>query len=213
MNKKYLAGAVALALLGSTSVMADDWTFRIAATQVSPNDDSSAILGNDRVAVDSDLGLGFSLAYHIDEQWSVELLAALPFTHDISVSGGPLDGVNVGDTKHLPPTITMNYTWGDDELKYHVGLGINYTKFFDESTSDLTAALGTPTSLDIQESTGLAMKFGLDYKMTDDWNFYASVYYLSIESSAYLGVTGLGSVPIDVQIDPWVIQAGVSTSF
>lgn len=213
MNKKYLASAVALALLGSTSVMADDWTFRIAATQVSPNDDSSPILGNDKVAVDSDLGLGFSLAYHIDEQWSVELLAALPFTHDLSVSGGPLAGVSVGDTKHLPPTITMNYTWGDDELKYHVGLGINYTKFFDESTSDLTAALGTPTRVDISDSTGLAMKFGLDYEISDSWDFYASIYYMDIEANAYLNVAGLGTVPIDVQIDPWVIQAGVSTSF
>lgn len=46
--------------------------------------------------------------------WAVEVLAAWPFEHDISLVGG----LEVGSTKHLPPTVSLQYhillddSWG-----------------------------------------------------------------------------------------------------
>ncbi|MCF6193870.1 MAG: outer membrane beta-barrel protein [Kangiellaceae bacterium] len=213
---------IALALLGAVSgsvVAADNksddtsWVFRGALAYVVPDDSSGPVLGNDGVAVDSSLGLGLSLTYMMNRNWGVELLAASPFKHDI-VGMGDLEGLDIGKATQLPPTLSLTYYWGDTTT-YHVGAGLNYTKFFSEkTTSALTAALGaTETDLKLDASTGLSLQVGFDTPITDNWNLSAIVYWKDIDTTADVIVDGVTAASVDVQIDPIVWTLGVSTRF
>lgn len=213
MKKRCIVLAV-LATLSSSAMAFEEqsnWIFRTGLAHVSPNDDSGTVLGGG-VGVDSDTGLGISFTRMFDETWGVEVLAALPFTHDI-VGTGALAGLDVGETKHLPPTVSLIYQWGED-TKFHVGAGINYTKFFEEeSSSALNTALGAASNLELDASTGLAVKFGFDTPMTDDWTFSGSLYYMGIDTTADIIVNGAVAASVDVDIDPWVLMLGVGTHF
>lgn len=87
----------------------------------------------------------------------IELLAAWPFQHDIN-GAGELAGVGrLGETKHLPPTLSVQYHFMSQSVfRPYVGVDLNYTTFFSEkTTATLDGALGGPSSLSIRDSMGL----------------------------------------------------------
>ncbi len=209
--------SVVLAVLAALSTPsfaadnADNWIFRTGVAHVSPHDDSGTVLGGG-VGVDSGTSLGLSFTYMLDDNWGIEILGALPFSHDI-VGTGALAGVPIGETKHLPPTFSAVYQWGE-ETKWHVGAGLNYTVFFDEeSSAALNDALNAQSELDLDASIGAAIKFGFDTPVTKDWNFSGSLYYMQIDTTADVVIDNAVAASVDVDIDPWVIMLGVSTTF
>ena len=213
MYKKTIALAVLAAISSSAYAFEENSNhmFRIGVAHVSPNDDSGTILGGG-VGVESDTGIGLTYTYHWDQNWGVEVLASLPFTHDI-VGTGALDGVAIGETKHLPPTVSLVYQWGEETM-WHVGAGINYTKFFEEeAASDLNTALNAQAELSLDASTGFAVKFGFDTPINEDWYFNGSLYYIGIDTTADVIVNDAVAASVDVDIDPWVLMFGVGTSF
>lgn len=215
MMKKTLLALTVLTTLAAPAMAqeAGSWVLRTSIANVSPNDESGAVLGNDGVSVDSATGLGISLTYMVDNNWGVEVLAASPFSHTIDGTGN-LAGLNIGKTKQLPPTVSAIYQWGS-ETKYHVGVGLNHTVFFDTNTSDaLTSALGAnSTDLDLESSTGLAFKIGFDMPVSKDWSFSGNIYYADIDTKGDVIVNGAVATTVDVQIDPVVYMLGFSTQF
>lgn len=143
--------------------------------------------------MDDGASLTFNFTYLMTANWGVELLAAYPFEHDIDLIGGG----EVGDTEHLPPTLSLNYHFTPDgKFQPYIGAGVNYTTFFSEST---TGALeGSDLSLD--DSWGLAYQVGADIVMNEKWFFNLNVRYIDFESDATLDGADLGTV----EIDPWV---------
>lgn len=66
----------------------------------------------------------FNGTYLFAAHWGVELLAALPFEHNINLNGGGA----VAETKHLPPTLSLQYHFNpDDSWRPYMGAGLNYT--------------------------------------------------------------------------------------
>ena len=66
-----------------------------------PDSDNSEI-----ISVDDGASLIFNGSYFFTPNVALEVLAALPFSHDIELLGG---GGNVGETKHLPPTVSVQH--------------------------------------------------------------------------------------------------------
>ncbi|HKJ17151.1 MAG TPA: OmpW family outer membrane protein, partial [Xanthomonadales bacterium] len=131
--------------------------------------------------------------YFMTANWSVEVLAAWPFDHDIDLIGGE----KVADTDHLPPTVSLNYHFlSDGGFQPYLGVGINYTTFF---STDTTGALAG-TDLDLDDSWGLAYQLGADIPINEKWLVNLNVRYIDIETDATLDGTELGTV----EIDPWV---------
>ena len=134
----------ATALLGAVNTAAafeqGDWLIRFGLSNVDPKSDNSPI-----VSVDSAASATVNFTYMMTNNWAVEVLAAYPFEHDISLVGGP----EVGSTKHLPPTVSLQYHFmADRAFQPYVGAGVNYTLFFSE---DLYGPLaGADLSLDDQ---------------------------------------------------------------
>ena len=57
--------------------------------------------------------------YFLKDNLGIEVLAALPFQHDINVVGVG----KVGSTKHLPPTVSLQYYFGGREATVRVREG------------------------------------------------------------------------------------------
>lgn len=69
----------------------------------------------------------------IKENIAIELLAATPFSHDIKGTGALAGVGKVGETKQLPPTLSVQYHFSPKaSVRPYVGAGINYTIFFSE---------------------------------------------------------------------------------
>lgn len=215
MKKLILSVAIAGTLLSTISPAfayeRGDWVVRVGMTNVAPDDSSNNVYvgGADLgvgVNVDSNTQLGLNFVYFYSPQLAIEVLAATPFSHDIG-----LDTVGaLGNTKHLPPTVSANYYFADPSAKFqpYVGAGINYTLFFDEEFTSVNANAGF-SDLELDNSLGLAAQVGFDYMLDDKWLINASVRWMDIDTEATFNLNGSpGSV--DVSIDPLVysITAG-----
>ncbi|WP_017092204.1 outer membrane protein OmpW [Vibrio splendidus] len=216
--KKTVCGIAVIAALMSTNVLAHkegDFIIRAGAATVSPNDSSGSVLNNPDLefSVDSDTQLGLTFGYMFTDNISFEVLAASPFSHNISVNGLG----KVADTKHLPPTFMVQYYFGqaNSDFRPYVGAGINYTVFFDESLNGTGKSAGL-SDLSLDDSWGLAANIGIDYMINEDWFLNASVWYADIGTTAKYKQTVGGTTTqysTDVDIDPWVFMIGGGYNF
>ena len=203
---------------------AGDIIVRAGAVTVDPREDSSGIkhgaLGDlgGKATLDSDTQLGLNFAYMVTDKVGIELLAATPFSHDVGVAGlqGDLAGLNgkLGSIKHLPPTLSLVYypLNSASAFKPYVGAGINYTWFFDEELS--SAAKGKNfNGFSLDNSWGLAAQIGADYMLTDNWMVNAQVRYIDIDTTGKTNLDGVGSLKVDVDVDPWVYMVGLGYKF
>lgn len=186
---------------------------RVGAVQIEPDASSGSVLGGG-VDVDSATGVGFSGTWFATPHIGIELLAALPFEHDI-VGTGALKGVDIGSTKHLPPTLSLQYyPLSDSKFQPYVGIGLNYTTFFDSNTSaTLDSALNGNTDISLDDSFGVAFQVGADWKFNENWYLNAAVWKIDIETTADISVNGAKAASVDVSIDPVVFMLGVGYAF
>ncbi|MEG3767993.1 OmpW family outer membrane protein [Alteromonas sp. 14N.309.X.WAT.G.H12] len=224
--KKTTLAALILAAMTSPAMAyeAGDIIVRAGLTTVAPNDDSSNVnvdaLGGNvgmGVEVDSDTQLGLNLVYMFDSNWGIELLAATPFSHDVTLIDTADNELGLGDGKlgevtHLPPTISAVYFFDTDSAATpYVGLGLNYTIFFDEEFTNAREDQ-TFSDLDLDNSFGLAAQVGVDYQLDEKWLVNASIRYIDIGTTADFTVAGVAG-SVDVDIDPWVYTLSVGYVF
>lgn len=198
-----MALATALSAGNVFAYGAGDLFTHFGIAKVSPTSDNGHFGGLDMdVDVDDDTGFAFTLGYRFLDKWGVELLAAEPFEHDIDLNGNEL-----ASTKHLPPTLTLQYYplgGTQSRVQPYIGAGVNYTHFSDE---DLDVG-----SLDLDDSWGAAGQLGVDLLIDDHWSMNAAAWYLDIDSDATAEVGGQ-SYDTTVHIDPWVVMGGIGYRF
>jgi outer membrane protein len=228
MNKSLL-GASVLALALCTPVIAEaheagDFIVRAGAARVVPTEDSGNLkldgtkVAGTKATADNSTQLGLTFAYMLTDHVGLELLAATPFSHTLGVKGlGPgLDG-KLADVKQLPPTLSLQYYPMEASSKFqpYVGVGLNYTKFFDTDLAGDRKDQGF-SNLKLKDSVGLAGQIGMDYMLTDKIMLNASVWYIDIDTKASVdgpSALSVGKTKVDVDIDPWVYMVGVGYKF
>jgi outer membrane protein len=191
-----------------------DWKARLRVINIAPNDSSSTILDTGtEVTVDSKATVEVDITMMLSESWGLELIAATA-AHDLATSGGDLGGVNAGEVKVLPPTLTLQYFFATDGGWHpYIGAGVNFTLFYDYDLSDALAGVGA-TDVDFDESFGFAGDIGVDIDLNEKWLFNLDVKYIMIDTDATIEVAGGGSLDtISVDIDPWVYGIGVGVRF
>ncbi|WP_284730701.1 outer membrane protein OmpW [Shewanella jiangmenensis] len=213
MKKSYLSGLVAASLLSVVSAsalahQAGDIIVRAGAVVVAPDESSPDVVPGAQFGVNDNTQLGLNFGYMLTDNWAVELLAATPFTHDVSL--GALG--KIAETKHLPPTLVAQYYFGNANSAFrpYVGVGVNYTNFFDnEFTNDLNGAL---TDLSLSTSIGWAAQAGFDYTFNKNWLLNASVWYADISTDVKFNLGGEAQ-SVATDINPWVYMVSVGYKF
>jgi outer membrane protein len=218
-----LAGSLLLSAASVTAYEAGDFIVRAGAANVDPNDDSDALelngapLAGTEAEVDDDTQLGLTFTYMLTDHIGVGLLAATPFEHDLKADMGGGVKYDAGSAKQLPPTVTLQYFPMDGASKFqpYVGVGVNYTKFFDEDVdSELENALAlTGGDLELDDSWGWAAQAGFDYAIDEHWLLNASVWYIDLQTDTKFKFDQPVVIEADVDVDPWVYMIGIGYKF
>ena len=94
-----------------------------------------------------------------------------------TVGSVPYNGQVVSSARWLSPTLFLEYNFlsVDSALRPYVGVGVNYTAFYDRvSSAQGNAGLGGPTRLSLTSSVGPSGTVGLSYAITPRWHVYGS---------------------------------------
>lgn len=244
MNIKKLLLAASLTVFSCNALAQSqgDWLMRLGLGYVSPDVDSHNLvfegleLDNYRINVDENTRPIVNLTYMATDRLGVELLAAWPFNHSIEGDGSLTGLGKLGHTKHLPPVLSLQYHLRPDQaFRPYAGIGLNYTKFFDEKTTDSlhqgiigtsNAALGTDysggnTEMAIDDSFGIALQLGADVALNQAWFINFDLRWIDIEADAELHTTTIDgngfaidlNSRIKADIDPWVVSTAVGLKF
>jgi outer membrane protein len=112
-------------------------------------------------------------------------------------------GLDLGEVTHFPPTLTLKYRWTNfGQVEPYVGAGVNYTAFIDDEPP-------AGMTIDYDESFGLAVQAGFDYRIDEHWGVNFDVRYVDISTD----VTINNSIQDSVDINPWIISTSVAYRF
>src|SRR5690606_28415151 len=145
--------------------------------------------------------------YFIADNLGIEVLAALPFQHDIDVRGVG----KVGSTKHLPPVVSLQYHFANaSKATPFLGVGLNYTTFFSEETTGALA--GTELSLD--DSWGLAVHAGIDFAIGERNAIRIDARWADIDTDVEVNGIEVGTANIDPLVygAAWLLKSGARRS-
>jgi outer membrane protein len=187
-----LALAIALGGLAAPAFaqQAGEWTIGVGAHQVNPKSDNGRLVGGTvPIEVDSNVRPTITAEYFVRDNLGIEVLAAWPFEHDINVPGVG----RVGSTKHLPPTVSLQYHFGQGTVKPFVGAGVNYTRFFSTETTGILAG----TDLELDDSFGLAAHVGVDFEVGEKGSIRIDARWIDIDTDVKLNGVDVGTVEID----------------
>lgn len=178
----------------------DSWIVRFGAHVVDPKSDNGTLAGM-RASVGSDTKPTASLEYLITPSWGVELLAAVPFKHDIR-----LNGQTAATTKQLPPVLGVNYHFAPAaRISPFVGVGVNYTDFFNTRGQDALQG----ARVKIGNSWGAAAHAGVDVPLSSRWLFTVDVRWINIAGRVHVNGADVGKATVD----PWVYGASIGYRF
>lgn len=195
----------------------DRWIVRARAIHISPDDSSgdisvagTPVLGSG-VGVDEDTVPEIDITYMITRHIGLELILATS-THTVTARGSLGALGRVIDSEVLPPTLTLQYHFNPEgTIRPYAGIGINYTKFYDEKVQGPLDISGSDIHLD--SSWGLAAQLGVDFMLDNSWFINADIKYIKIDSTASFTDTAFGNVEVDVDIDPIVVGLGFGKRF
>ncbi|MCO7262070.1 outer membrane protein OmpW [Dickeya zeae] len=188
---------------------AGDVIVRAGTATVRPHTSSDDVLGLGSFSVNNNTQLGLTLGYMATDNIGVELLAATPFKHRVGVGGVG----QIAEVKHLPPTLMAQYYFGQstDSLRPYLGVGLNYTTFFDEKFNQTGQDAGL-TDLHLKSSWGVAAQAGLDYNLNKNWLLNMSVWWMDIDTTVKFKAAGQDQ-SIKTRLDPWVFMFGFGYKF
>jgi outer membrane protein len=219
------AGLMATALAGP--VRAQDaesqspWQLRVRALGVLPASSGSTVnvLNTPSLSSpNSGLSIGNSIVPELDVSYfftrnvSAELVLGVT-PHNITGTGA-LSNLNVGSSWLLPPTLLAQYHFTDfGRFKPYVGIGVNYTVFFNQNPAYTPTNGLSVTSLNINNTLGGAAQVGFDYMLDQHWGVNVDVKKLLLRPSYSAVVNGTIPVSGTAVIDPWLIGVGLTYRF
>jgi outer membrane protein len=182
----------------------DRFQVRVRAVSVRPDVDSRVDIGGNVDDISDRWAPELDLTYFPMEQLGLELIAATT-KHSVHYN----IATHLGDTWVLPPTLTVQYhplRGSDHKFSPYVGAGLNYSMFYGEDSGSGF------NNLDVKGGVGYALQIGADYWINKNWglNIDAKKMWLDINAEVYSGLTPIHA---DIDLDPWVVGAGVSYRF
>jgi outer membrane protein len=208
--KKIVAGKIVAVLAAATLALLvnetwaqeqSPWLVRARAVRIDTADKSDPLAGagaSDRMTVSDKTIPEVDISYFFTSNIAAELILTYPQKHDVY-----LDGANIGTFKHLPPTLTLQYHFlPGATFDPYLGAGANYTRF---SSVHLLGGAGELEN----DSLGLALQAGIDYRIDQHWSLNFDVKKLQLRSDVMIA----GATVSKVKVDPYLASFGVGYRF
>jgi len=204
-----LAGVAMTAM--STPALADDlggvWSkerFQLRLRAIGVLADGDGTVTGTTLATDVDDAYvpEVDITYYFTPNVAAELIAA---TSNHNVDAGTS---NLGDAWILPPTLTLQYHFmPDNKFSPYIGAGVNYSTFYSEDSA------GAFTNLKVHGGWGWAAQIGSDFWLNDHWGLNLDVKYIDLEVDVDVDSGGTHLTADNVDLNPWVVGAGISYRF
>lgn len=194
---------VALIAVAASQAMAQEspWLVRARAVYIDPDNKSTPVAGvgaSDRIDVETKTIPELDISYFFTPNLSAELILTYPQKHKVR-----LDGAEIGSFKHLPPTLTAQYHFAPGAtINPYVGVGVNYTRISKVRLLDGAGDLEN-------DSWGLALQAGVDFRIDEHWSINADIKKVNIRSDVYVG----GANASHLKVDPLLFGLGVGYRF
>jgi outer membrane protein len=185
----------------ASAASAQNFTATLGFQNTDPASDNGTLAGAD-ASVNDDWSLTGSLAYGINDNFSVELWSGLAnFEHDVSI-----DGLGtVASVEHRPTTLSLNYQFlPEASFRPFVGIGYGWISVSGEESKGALAGLGISGS----NANGLSLTVGADYYVNE--NFFLRADLRKLDFDTDVTVETLGGVGT-AEVDPLVY--GISAGF
>lgn len=208
-HKSYVLAAILAGTFLASPAMARDlsadplakerFQIRVRALGVLPDEDTSVNIAG-KTSVGDAITPEVDLTYFFTPNIAAELIAATS-QHQVNYTGD----VNLGDAWILPPTLTLQYHFTPDRtISPYVGAGINYSYFYGETTNNAF------NDLEVEGGWGTAVQAGADIWVNQNWGLNLDVKKLFLNVDGKLNG---GAIRTDIDLDPWIVGAGVSYRF
>jgi outer membrane protein len=185
--------ALAFAAPANAEIL-DNFQIKVGVSGILPDESGDPI----DVEISDEWVPSLQIEYFFNDNVSAELLCCVA-THDVATTGG----LDLGEVTHFPPTLTLKYRWTNfGQVEPYVGAGVNYTAFIDDEPP-------AGMTIDYDESFGLAVQAGFDYRIDEHWGVNFDVRYVDISTD----VTINNSIQDSVDINPWIISTSVAYRF
>jgi outer membrane protein len=187
--------------IGATGIIFDESVKSVRANgSAIPNADAD---------IDDVLVPTATITYFFNKNWAIEAICC---TAHIKATGtGSLTGLGeIADAWVLPPIVTLQYRF-DRRARFqpYVGIGAQWIHYWGETGDN---ALGA-SSVDIDDSFGLALQAGIDYDLGDGWSLNLDVKKSWVDTTITWNNTALGTVKADVDVDPLWVTASLGYRF
>ena len=148
------------------------------------------------------------LSYFFTRNISAELIAAVTY-HTVKDENSIAGTLPLGSVRLLPPTLTAQWHFLPDSMvNPYVGAGVNYTFFYGVKKSPLPIVYSTHYS----NNFGEALQAGADIHLSGRWYANIDVKKVFLHTDVSWG-TALGHVSAKVDLDPWIVGAGIGYRF
>ncbi len=153
-------------------------------------------------------------ARQINPRWSVNLAFGIPPKVELTGARNAAPLGKLGEADAIAPALTVHYSFNPEgRFRPFVGGGVAYTRFEDPTPSaSLEAALGGPTTIEIEDSISPAVTAGFDYDFTDRMFGTLSATYIEQNGEATLR-TGTIRRETEIELNPVVYRATVGFRF
>lgn len=226
-----LLAATALATIGAPAGAADlpakgpvykapafepwnPWMLRVRALGVVTRDSGNVdqVVGSGLSTSDSVVP-ELDISYFFTQNIAAELILGVTRHHVTGTGVAATNGLDVGKAWLLPPTLTLQYHFTDfGAFKPYVGAGVNYTVFFGQSAGNVSNGIVTVTRSNLHNTWSPALQIGFDYMIDKHWGFNVDVKKLWLRPN-WDGDSNVGALTGKVNLDPWLIGAGVTYKF
>ena len=197
MKKILIAAAVGMLVAGSVAAQESPWLVRARAVNLNMANKDAVAGGALNLSVNDKTIGEVDVSYFFNKNVAAELILTLPQSQGVYSSG-----TSIGNFKHLPPTLTLQYHFTDfNGFKPYVGAGVNYTKI----TGD---KLDAPYSLD-SKSYGAAFQAGVDVPLTKQVSLNFDIKKVYIQTDVYANGVNKGTL----KLDPVLVGVGVGYRF
>jgi len=182
-----------------------DWFIGAKVLNLAPDVKSVVSIGGE-AKIASDTVPEIDVRYFITDNLSLETMFG--FTeHKLSAVGTALGDLDLGSTKVLPPTITLQYHFNNGRrFSPYIGIGLNYTFFVDHDPGD---------ALDVsyQNGFGSVLNLGFDYFIGKNNYFNIDIKKYAISTDVVIDAGSAGTADAAVDINPLAVSVGYGWVF
>lgn len=209
-SKLILLSAI-LSLFGAQESFANnkssnDWIIRARGVFVKTDVTTNSVQLGGNVTTTSDFIPELDFTKFITRNIAAELILGTS-RHNLELKNSAAGTLPLGQVNLLPPTLTAQYHFNPaGKFRPYAGAGVNYTLFYgSKATSNATV-----TDVKYKNQFGYALQAGFDYMLDEKISFNFDVKKIFLRTKA--NING-GAYQATVQLDPWLIGAGIGYHF